>query len=760
MNSDNDGLLPEDYRRSITAWLAFGRRDFHRVDEKPELSRYGPPDGGALTIEVTALYAFVHALVATDRDFDLSTSPLSRDECLDRALAAFRYNLATHVNSGPELAGEVRWGGTGMSPKMADQMALAAEVLGEQLPDADAERFAEVLCYEADANLPLRHGLTHVDHGYYRKGPPLSTGRFGSSFPESNAWRGCLLARALLAQPDAPHAERWREAMLLHFANSLTVPQDAQDDTVVDGKPMREWFLGANLHPHFALEHHGFFHPGYVNRAFLSLMSAYYAFRDSGQEPPEIITRHLPELWEVQRRLLLWDGRLAYPAGKDYPRYCWGMVYQLPPLVFFQNEWGERIARWAEVRLARLLMREQAGNEEGAFCSGRLQAWRRHIEDASPLAPPPPPTSVYYRVQIDPAFYLGLAYLWHRRGASVAAASREEVAVTLEEPFSEADCGLAMQRAPRRFASWSWNAHRSVAQGLVIPEGGDHLAEWEGNLVGRFYVQGASDERRVVSRQQHTFSDGFATLGTLSDCGGAIAHRVAFVALPDGRTTLHLSHATAQRSVAVLVQEGLRLNLANDLFNDNRRRLCYEGGSQALTGVGGEIGQQPLPSLWLNVDDLLGVVALDGDESFALHFSGDRNAYGYSLCYETVIHPYVIQRRRHGPGEILQHAAVALLTNVTPEQTQAWPTEHLGPGQADDCSRALTLRGMDDLWYLVAANFSDQRVEVSLTLPATTQRMTPLASSAAELAVVGGEARITLYEEGLLVAVLDCESGE
>ena len=69
-------------------------------------------------------------------------------------------------------------------------------------------------------------------------------GYFGTSWPESNAWRGAALAAATLSQPHHPHVAAWDESMKRHFVNALSVPQDAQSGAIVDNLP---WPLARNV---------------------------------------------------------------------------------------------------------------------------------------------------------------------------------------------------------------------------------------------------------------------------------------------------------------------------------------------------------------------------------------------------------------------------------------------------------------------------------------------------------------------------------
>lgn len=759
MMTDDRRLGTLDYPQAITEWLDSGSNYLHLHGNPSRLCSFGSPDLGMLTVEATILYSFVLGLSASDGSFDLDGCESSSDECIDQALAAFRYCLCTHESTADDSPDGLAWGNSGMSPKLADQMALATEVLDGFLEDTDREQFARLIECEADSNILLPYHLDHVDHGFYRKRPPVPTERFGASYPESNAWRANVLGRALLADPDHANADQWREAMLMHLTNALSTPADADDDTFVDGRPISEWHAGANLHPNFALEHHGFFHPGYVNRALLSLFSAALAFESAGVEPPEALLRNVPEVWDVQRRLILWDGSLAYPAGDDYPRYCWGLLYLLPALVFAQHRLDDPLARRAELKLANLLRREQLAGGDGSFSASRLAAWREAIEDPAMTPPGRPAPSVFYRSQVDAPYYLALAHWWHQAGQPAEPISGEQFDHQLQEPFIEPDCGLVFQRGPERFASWSWNAYRSGAQGLVIPRDGDHLAEWEGNLVSRFVVRGCSSDRRVVAHEETVFPNGFATCGTISACEGAIEHKLGLVALPDGQTTVYLSRARTMRQLEMLLHEGTCLNIANDLFNDNSRSIYAEGSEMQVQGFGAAREELAIESLWVNIDDMLGVVAMDTQDRFTLLVDGERRATGMSLCYHELLHPCANRSRQLFNNAIVEDTALALVTGIDAEETAAWSAWHLGPALSNGDLRALTIRGSDDVRYLVAKGFTGDGAELHLPLTMRAAGSEILMGQPEQFRLIGDGVVLTLPPGEMLVVAMAVNSG-
>lgn len=289
---------------------------------------------------------------------------------------------------------------------------------------------------------------------------------------------------------------------------------------------------------------------------------------------------------------------------------------------------------------------------------------------------------------------------------------------------------------------------------MVLPRDGDHMAEWQGNLMSRFHTRDGECGRRVVRHNEHTFDGGIATTGTMVACDGRIAHSVSFAALPDGHTTVYCSSAHTLDRIEMLLHEGMCLNIANDLFNDNIRRVYCEGAMHEVIGFGAEREDRQLDSPWLNVDEMLGVVELDGRERFTLSIDGERRADGRSLCYDQILHPHYELRRTLHPGAMIEDAAVALITGLDAEQTRRWAAWHLGPAKVVENTRALTVRGVNDRWYLLATCFNDEPVEMHLPLTMQAAGSRILAGDPEGFRLVGDGAILSLPPGELLLVAL------
>src|SRR5690606_30852901 len=113
--------------------------------------------------------------------------------------------------------------------------------------------------------------------------------------PESNLWNGSLLIRTALAYPDSPRAELYREKGLVFLINSISIPTDAEDNTLKDGKTVAERFVGANFFESMALNHHDYLNVGYMVICLSNMAMLHFEFKRRGKRAPESLYHHMAE---------------------------------------------------------------------------------------------------------------------------------------------------------------------------------------------------------------------------------------------------------------------------------------------------------------------------------------------------------------------------------------------------------------------------------------------------------------------------------
>jgi hypothetical protein len=110
--------------------------------------------------------------------------------------------------------------------------------------------------YEADSfrdfDVPYRWSLDGKD---------LSPGNTRS---EENAWNARLLIVAQGMMPEHANVDRWRQKASELLVSAYSRPSDKDNDTVIDGKPVREWVRGANMADDGVNVNHGMIQPDYT----------------------------------------------------------------------------------------------------------------------------------------------------------------------------------------------------------------------------------------------------------------------------------------------------------------------------------------------------------------------------------------------------------------------------------------------------------------------------------------------------------------
>src|SRR5699024_2918498 len=116
--------------------------------------------------------------------------------------------------------------------------------------------------------------------------------------------------------------------------NSVSVPSDATDATVVDGQPVSLRHVGANFFDSYALDHHGYLNVGYMVICASNAAMLHFDLRRRGETPPESLHHHQADLWAVIRPMIAEDGRLLRIGGDSRVRYAYCQEYLLPSLLY------------------------------------------------------------------------------------------------------------------------------------------------------------------------------------------------------------------------------------------------------------------------------------------------------------------------------------------------------------------------------------------------------------------------------------------
>jgi len=243
-------------------------------------------------------FAFLHRF----GPYEENLVGVSRAELLSGTIVPMmRYLVSTHVTGSRLTSDGKPWGDAWQSAHWAQMLGRGAWFVWADLPTDLQEGMRRVVAHEADR--------------IARSEPPHQLR--SDTKAEENAWNSQILSVAVLLLPDAPRRGSWENAYQKWVMSSFLRPADAHNDRIIDGRPVREQFTGANIFDDFTLENHNFVHPDYMTTFSLSLGCA-PDFAMTGRRMPEALLFNVAPIYENLKWMLLPDGGFVYPNGQDW----------------------------------------------------------------------------------------------------------------------------------------------------------------------------------------------------------------------------------------------------------------------------------------------------------------------------------------------------------------------------------------------------------------------------------------------------------
>lgn len=561
-----------------------------------------------------------------------------RAECLRKALASFRFVTATHVTGTGKCMDGKSWGDSWQSAMWAGDVAFAAWLIWDDV-DADLRKDIErVLGHEADRFLEGK--------------PPA--GSFNDTKAEENGWDLICIAVAANMFPNNPHAAAWREKALEYMMNTLSAPQDKDSDTLVDGRRVSEWFVGANLHPDFTLENHGFFHPGYVGCSSYFMTETEMFFTFAHQPVPEAASHHLMDTWRMFQGILLPNGESACPQGMDWELHGLPYINLFASLACHQKDAMAAYLENKYIQYARAWQLMRAGD---MAAPGSRLGFERHAICALQTT---------------------YGFLAHKIfGPPVKALTPREAASAVECTQTHDWIQVVTHRTEDKFVSFSWT---NRIMGMLMPIGPEHESNPDftvplvGGFVGSFELvprakgKGKGDAKPTVA--EHAWRktpDGFETTGTLLLDGGRLKQTLRMISVGE-KAVVYEDRVTAVKDVTVAEERGLPLGIENDEITGGKRLVSFKDGKMVFDE---RSPQHPfsVPGSWVNVDGRLGVVIVTGSGMNYAQAPG--YAPGISVCTDVLYGSFSNQARHFKAGEEVARRVAILMVETTPKETAA-----------------------------------------------------------------------------------------
>ncbi|MBT5609681.1 MAG: hypothetical protein HN742_03535 [Lentisphaerae bacterium] len=717
-----------DYRRVFLRWVTGAEEHWGPDPDRPELGlcRFG---AGKFPRVRTARSLKAYAALAADSKLD---DPMwTRQKLGERLNAGIAFLCTTYD---PRDPGEGYWG------KNPSRNSLRYEtwVIGDML---------DVLQFTPDLVTPenkqrIREILVDVVEDECTSGRAEALDDYRH---EGITWTINLLARGAIFYPDHPHAAQWLDLAKHGYASSLCVAADLKDGTVVDGKAIKEWVAHRCpvLHPDFTLTHHALgIHPGYMAIAGHRMVSLYDLLKRNEGSVSPVWTHHFRDMTNALKDLSLWDGRTAFPNGKDWADYLYGVCDIHYDFVGLQMMFGDGEARLLEQGKFRHLEWLQLNRGNGDFG----------------------PSNAEYVFNVNDAARLGYTY-WIRQAHGCSRPVTQEQLESahckvLHSPHSK----FVSVRDPQRFASWGWQGRRyrstgkHTSTGLILPSGhglGDHLAQWDDNLAPDYWIldkRGRRSYLEVGSKgtRVETFAGGFAVSERNemfppgaklepNTRGSVLDHR-AMVALPDGRTVVFAASGRALQSIAGLSTMDVNWRFVRSIFCDMQRTIYHEGGEKECRFV------KDVSTPWFNIDGIMSVIPIGTPARVTCQPFGKVDEQGAPVAEHDAFGAHAGQTVRLGvcsseprdyqPEQEVFTACLAFVTDT--DATQAGQlVGTCREFEIGKTARAYEVGGQDGEAYVVVVNFSDAAANITIPDPRAARLLTPEAADVPQKAGEG-----------------------
>ena len=614
----------QTYQRMLLEGCQHGDQFWHEWPGAPDKGYWG---GGTSGEDGTRANSGMVLASAALLKYSDSLTAAERRELTRKALASLRYAVATHFGGAGKCTDGKQWGESWQSTFWMANFAFGALLVWDDLDSNLRDEVKRVVVMETDRLL---------------KGKP-PTQAYNDTKAEENGWNVTCIALAPVMFPDHPHAAAWREKAIEYLVNTLSAPQDKDDATVVEGRPLNSWFLGANLHPDFTLENHAIFHPSYVacSSYFLTETIMYYTFARQPALPAA--DHHLDDIWRMYQQILLPDGEPAYPQGLDWE------LHNLPYFNLF--------ASLATLRQDRFAARMEQGSLQ--FFRG----WQ--IKRGGDLSLPGSRFGFgRHATVIDQVAY---AYLAHKIfGPAAKPLSVRKVAAAANGIRTHDWIEAVWHRTDDKFVSFSWT---NRIMGMLIPIGPGRngnpyfTVPIADGFLGSFDLAPSGNTKTtVLDYRWRTFDNGFETSGQLLRNGGRLQQTLRLTSIGE-KTVVFQDVVVAIDDVVVEREKGLPLGIENDDITGGKRQVSFQGSRECATPP----GPSAIEGNWVDIDSRLGMVAIQGEGMS--YRPATAITPGISVKTDLLYGSFHDGKQSFKRGQEVCRRIAVCYVNVTPEET-------------------------------------------------------------------------------------------
>lgn len=491
----------------------------------------------------------------------------------------------------------------------------------------------------------------------YELGRSIPTGYVGDTKAEENGWEVDVLAATLGLFPDDELAPRWFERLREFAINCHSQKDDAVSEQVIDpeydGKTIKELYRGQNLYDDFTLQNHDYFHTSYQNVVIQELGEAALALKLFQKE------LYGREKWKtnalmhnndnVMKKVLYWlalaDGELAMPNGNDWSLFLYDQITSYTTNACFLRD---PKALMLENLAYKMIKARQTTTENGAWLlrpdvGARRMGVQAHRVMMTWLMHEVMPTDDLKEVEWED---------FNREHGNAKVFYTQNIVRAANE---------------HRFVTFSWSKGLQSYTGYVAANSVDknkvvvpYRFKNTGNFLGWYEVMGKNTNAKPVDNGTCKLNgNSFVMNGEVNTNDSTLNHRFALYATP-GNAVVYADLVRANDTATIAHERGGLMAISVDELTKTKRRFYDETGVQVLDG-GKMVFFQ---GAWVNVDQVLGVVALGGQK---MAF-GERDVNN-SILTAKLYSSFSNVARKVVKGDVVGRRAMFYYTNIDTETT-------------------------------------------------------------------------------------------
>lgn len=554
---------------------------------------------GEPMIRPIASIVFAGSALLTFGNYDENATGFSRRE-MGLMMASLTRELANHhvANNGKSTWW---WGDEWQSAYWCAMVGQGAWLVWDRLPASTQRAVANMVAHEADRFLA----------------GPAPFNEFSDTKAEENAWNSEVIVLAVCMMPDHPHHAAWENKAKEYIITSFATPEDVKSTDVIDGKPLKHWLRGPNVHSDFTLENHGFFHPDYTTSYYLTLQNLPF-YKLAGLKAPESILHNVAQLHGILDYFTMPNGWTFYPQCTD---------------------WGNNRN---DVTVMAQSTNPIMPNSEGARC---LRWGIDFLKYSDSLNAGKPAVNLFKNLNFNccPLDTMTHVYLQHYLfGPGAEPLSDEQARKKLAGTRLFEQGKVVVCRSKDAMASFSWFDSGRRLMACVSPMAADCVTVPRfRSLIGT--VGGKIDDAKIIYRETELPKDGGFIVRLAMKRGPelAIDEKVMMVALPDGRVIWAEWFSDAPKE----------LEIAGGFVMYENNPFWLHGVKPSIHYPSGmwEQSQQPLTlsgkeTNWLNISDRFGIVIRGSravsikDGQLILNYNA-ANGEGVPPCSVVVFYP-------------------------------------------------------------------------------------------------------------------------